>query len=131
MVSRAAAAAPSGRTHGRYDARGNEQTAHLLMEVASDTSTVVIEHDIKFVREIASRITVLHKGAVLAEGLLEEIAQNDTVRNVYLAGRICDSRSSGLISDTAERRLQRCRPGNRRGRESMPVGRNGVGKTTF
>lgn len=60
------------------------QTAHLLMEVASDTSTVVIEHDIKFVREIASRITVLHKGAVLAEGLLEEIAQNDAVRKVYL-----------------------------------------------
>ena len=60
------------------------QTAHLLVDVASDTSTVVIEHDIKFVREIASRVTVLHKGAVLAEGQLEEIAQNDTVRKVYL-----------------------------------------------
>jgi urea transport system ATP-binding protein len=60
------------------------QTAHLLKEVASDTSTIVIEHDIKFVREIASRVTVLHKGAILAEGRIEEIALNDTVRNVYL-----------------------------------------------
>jgi urea transport system ATP-binding protein len=60
------------------------QTARLLKEIASDTSTVVIEHDIKFVREIASKITVLHKGAILAEGLLEDIAGNDTVRKVYL-----------------------------------------------
>ncbi len=60
------------------------QTARLLMDIASQTSTVVIEHDIKFVREIASKITVLHKGAILAEGLLEDIAKNDTVRSVYL-----------------------------------------------
>lgn len=60
------------------------QTAHLLKDIASETSTVVIEHDLKFVREIASNITVLHKGAILAEGLLEDIAQNDAVRRVYL-----------------------------------------------
>ncbi len=59
-------------------------TAHLLREIASETSTVVIEHDIKFVREIASKVTVLHKGAVLAEGSLQDIAENDTVRKVYL-----------------------------------------------
>ena len=60
------------------------QTAHLLKGIASETSTIVIEHDLKFVREIASKITVLHKGAVLAEGLLEDIARNDAVRRVYL-----------------------------------------------
>lgn len=60
------------------------QTARLLMDIAADTSTVVIEHDLKFVREIASKITVLHKGAILAEGLIDDIAKNDTVRSVYL-----------------------------------------------
>jgi urea transport system ATP-binding protein len=60
------------------------RTAHLIKEIASMTSTIVIEHDLKFVREIASKITVLHKGAILAEGLMEEISKNDTVRKVYL-----------------------------------------------
>jgi urea transport system ATP-binding protein len=60
------------------------QTARLLSDIASETSTVVIEHDLKFVREIASKITVLHKGAVLAEGHIEEIAKNEEVRRVYL-----------------------------------------------
>jgi urea transport system ATP-binding protein len=60
------------------------ETALLLKEIASEVSTVVIEHDLKFVRELASRITVLHKGAVLAEGTVAEISRNDEVRKVYL-----------------------------------------------
>jgi urea transport system ATP-binding protein len=69
------------------------KTARLLKEIASDTSTVVIEHDLKFVREIASIITVLHKGAVLAEGLIDDIAKNDMCAAFISAGRRCDSRT--------------------------------------
>jgi urea transport system ATP-binding protein len=60
------------------------ETAHLLREIASAMTTVVIEHDLKFVREIGTQITVLHRGAILAEGPIDEIAANDMVRNVYL-----------------------------------------------
>jgi urea transport system ATP-binding protein len=60
------------------------ETAHLLRELAANTSTIVIEHDLKFVRAIGSFITVLHRGAVLAEGPVDEIAANTTVRDVYL-----------------------------------------------
>jgi len=59
-------------------------TALLLKEITRDISAIVIEHDLKFVREIASRITVLHKGAILTEGPIEEIANNLEVRKVYL-----------------------------------------------
>jgi urea ABC transporter ATP-binding protein UrtD len=60
------------------------ETAQLLKEITRNISAIVIEHDLKFVREIASRITVLHKGAVLTEGSIEEIAANREVRKVYL-----------------------------------------------
>lgn len=60
------------------------ETAKLIKSVAAGLTTIIIEHDINFVREIADIITVLHRGAKLAEGPLPEIAQNEMVRNVYL-----------------------------------------------
>ncbi len=46
------------------------QTAILLKEIAKDHSVVVVEHDMAFVRDLDCRVTVLHEGAVLAEGSL-------------------------------------------------------------
>jgi len=37
-----------------------------------------------FVRSIARKITVLHQGSVLAEGTMDEIQENKSVREVYL-----------------------------------------------
>jgi len=44
----------------------------------------VIEHDIRFVREVAQRVVVLHRGRVLADGTISEIERDETVRDVYL-----------------------------------------------
>jgi urea ABC transporter ATP-binding protein UrtD len=60
------------------------QTARLVRELTSSLTIVVIEHDMQFVRDIASRITVLHRGAVLREGTLAEIEADEVVRDVYL-----------------------------------------------
>jgi urea ABC transporter ATP-binding protein UrtD len=60
------------------------ETANLLKRIAADISTIVIEHDLKFVREIAKVITVLHRGAILIEGDIDEIARNEKVRSIYL-----------------------------------------------
>lgn len=60
------------------------ETAKLIKSVSAGLTTIIIEHDINFVREIADIITVLHRGAKLAEGPLAEIARNEMVRNVYL-----------------------------------------------
>ena len=81
-----AAPAPAGRADGGYDPGGNADTALLLKEIIRDISAIVIEHDLKFVREITSRITVLHKGAILTEGPIEEIATNLEARKMYLGG---------------------------------------------
>ncbi len=45
-----------------------ERTAELLLSLAGKHSVIVVEHDMEFVRSIASRVTVLHEGRVLAEG---------------------------------------------------------------
>ena len=36
--------------------------------------------------ELAERITVLHEGRVLTEGMPEKIKQNNTVQEAYLGG---------------------------------------------
>jgi urea ABC transporter ATP-binding protein UrtD len=60
------------------------QTAQLVRQLTAHLTIVVIEHDMQFVRDIASRITVLHRGAVLREGTLAEIEDDEVVRDVYL-----------------------------------------------
>ena len=44
----------------------------------------VVEHDMEFVRSIASRVTVLHEGRVLAEGDMDTVQNDPRVIEVYL-----------------------------------------------
>jgi branched-chain amino acid transport system permease protein len=48
---------------------------------------IIIEHDMGFLREIASPVTVMHRGQVLAEGSMSDIVSNPDVQTVYL-GRV-------------------------------------------
>lgn len=61
-----------------------EATAKLLNEIVKERSVVIIEHDMEFVARIAKRVTVLHMGKILAEGTMEEIQNNEKVKEVYL-----------------------------------------------
>ncbi len=60
------------------------QTAILLREIAKDHSVVVVEHDMTFVRDLGVKVTVLHEGAVLAEGPLDVVSADPRVIEVYL-----------------------------------------------
>jgi len=44
---------------------------------------VLIEHDLDFVRAISDRVVVLHQGAILMEGTVEEVVASDLVKAVY------------------------------------------------
>jgi urea transport system ATP-binding protein len=59
-------------------------TAELLREIARDHSVVVVEHDMTFVRDLGVKVTVLHEGAVLAEGPLDQVSADPRVVEVYL-----------------------------------------------
>jgi urea transport system ATP-binding protein len=69
----------AGMTHQEM-----ERTAELLLSLAGRHSVVVVEHDMDFVRSIAKRVTVLHQGAVLAEGSMDEVQNDPRVVEVYL-----------------------------------------------
>jgi urea transport system ATP-binding protein len=60
------------------------RTAELLKSIAGRHSVVVIEHDMEFVRALDCKVTVLHRGAVLAEGSLDHVSANPEVIEVYL-----------------------------------------------
>ena len=60
------------------------QTAELLKTIARNHSVIVVEHDMEFVRALASKVTVLHEGSVLAEGTIEQVSANERVIDVYL-----------------------------------------------
>ena len=59
-------------------------TAELLREIATDHAVVVVEHDMTFVRDLGVKVTVLHEGAVLAEGALDQVSADPRVVEVYL-----------------------------------------------
>ena len=60
------------------------RTAELLRSIAGARSVLVIEHDMEFVRALDCKVTVLHRGAVLAEGSLDHVSANPEVIEVYL-----------------------------------------------
>ena len=60
------------------------KTAELLNKIIKGRSVLVIEHDMKFVEDIAHKVTVLNQGQVLAEGSMESVKTNPKVIEVYL-----------------------------------------------
>lgn len=61
-----------------------ELTAELLLELKKDHTIVVIEHDMDFVRQLDSIVTVLNEGKIMAEGTLKDIQANEDVIKAYL-----------------------------------------------
>jgi branched-chain amino acid transport system ATP-binding protein len=60
------------------------ETMELVRRIGENLTILIVEHDMEVVMELADRITVLHYGAILAEGTPEEIQQNPEVLEVYL-----------------------------------------------
>ncbi|MFY9986228.1 MAG: urea ABC transporter ATP-binding protein UrtD [Chthoniobacterales bacterium] len=60
------------------------RTGELLLSLAGKHTIIVIEHDMVFVRQLASKVTVLHQGSILCEGSLDQIQNDERVIEVYL-----------------------------------------------
>jgi urea transport system ATP-binding protein len=62
-----------------------ENVGALLLSLAESHSIIAIEHDMEFVRQIANdKVTVLHQGALLCEGKMDEVQNDPRVIEVYL-----------------------------------------------
>jgi urea transport system ATP-binding protein len=68
---------------GMTDAE-TRQTVELLKEINRTRTVVVVEHDMTFVRELGVKVSCLHEGAVLAEGSIDQVSENERVVEVYL-----------------------------------------------
>ena len=60
------------------------KSADLFASLKGRYSVVVVEHDMDFVAKIASIVTVLHEGSVLAEGTMDQVQSDERVIEVYL-----------------------------------------------
>lgn len=58
----------------------------LIKNLPGEVTLVLIEHDMEVVLGIADQITVLNRGAVIAEGTPQQIRDNQQVQDVYLGG---------------------------------------------
>lgn len=60
-------------------------TGELIKQMWRDGLTLmVVEHDMTFVRQIATRVTVLHGGRVFADGEAAHVLARDDVADIYL-----------------------------------------------
>lgn len=61
-----------------------EETGNLLRRIGGERTVVVVEHDMDFMRNFATSVTVLARGAVLAEGSVAEVQADPLVQEAYL-----------------------------------------------
>ena len=61
-----------------------ESVTQLIKKVAAGRTILMVEHNMKVVSTIADRITVLQRGAVLAEGNYEQVSTNAQVMEAYM-----------------------------------------------
>ncbi|RJE78977.1 urea ABC transporter ATP-binding protein UrtD [Paracoccus sp. JM45] len=61
-----------------------KKTAELLNRIIKDRAVIVIEHDMGFVADIATRVTVMHQGKRLSEGSMAHVQADPSVVEVYL-----------------------------------------------
>jgi branched-chain amino acid transport system permease protein len=58
----------------------------VLVDLATGhrLAIVLVEHDLDFVREISSRVVVLHQGRIVLDGTVAEVVGSELVRNIYV-----------------------------------------------
>jgi branched-chain amino acid transport system ATP-binding protein len=58
--------------------------AECIKELSKSKTIILIEHNVAFVCQLASTITVLNEGSILCEGPPTKIIENEDVKRVYL-----------------------------------------------
>jgi branched-chain amino acid transport system ATP-binding protein len=61
-----------------------ERISALIKSVAASRTVLMVEHNLSVVADLSSRITVLTRGRVLAEGSYDDISAHPDVREAYL-----------------------------------------------
>jgi len=60
------------------------RVTNLIAKVSQGRTVLMVEHNMKVVASIANQISVLQRGAVLAEGTYDEVSKNPLVLEAYM-----------------------------------------------
>ncbi len=65
----------------------------ILIDLAAKEGLCIllVEHDLDFVREISSRVIVLHQGRIVLDGTVAEVVNSELVRTIYAGGGTMNS----------------------------------------
>lgn len=61
-----------------------DRVTQLIKQVSAGRTILMVEHNMNVIGSIADRITVLQRGAVLAEGPYAEVSKNPAVMEAYM-----------------------------------------------
>ena len=64
-----------------------DHLVEIIHAVNQKATMVVVDHDMQFVRMLGGAVTVMHQGAVLREGPVDEVLADPVVREVYIGSR--------------------------------------------
>lgn len=64
-----------------------KNTVRLIQEIATETTILLIEHDMDVVFSISDKISVLHYGRLLVTDLPQNVRSNPEVQKAYLGGK--------------------------------------------
>ncbi len=78
-----------------------DHTGELLQRISLGRSILVVEHDMVFVRQFASTVTVLHMGKLLCEGPVAQVQSDPEVISVYLGHRKHDAETKTAAVNVA------------------------------
>jgi len=64
------------------------RTAEIIREFNRESAVIIVEHDIEFIKMIADKVTVFHRGKILMEDTVENVLQDERVQDVYLGKKV-------------------------------------------
>jgi branched-chain amino acid transport system ATP-binding protein len=129
-------------------ARETASFATLIAEMRNDGRAVlIVDHNVKSISGLVDRIYAMHVGERIAEGAVQEVMENETVRRVYLGGALTtaarpetafrdaetpflDIKNLSVTYDKAQA-LENVSLHVHQGEFVAVVGLNGAGKTTL
>ena len=91
MIATALAAEPRVLLLDEPSAGADRGEVDVLAELVADLresgfTVVLVEHNLRLVRRVADRVTVLAAGRSIAEGSVAEVAEDEAVLQAYLGG---------------------------------------------
>ncbi|HEV2161003.1 MAG TPA: ATP-binding cassette domain-containing protein [Stellaceae bacterium] len=113
---------------------------------AENRAVLLVDHNVKGVAALVDRVLAMYLGERVAEGTAEEVMRDETVRRVYIGGKIEATTQRGRVAagtapllDVADvsvlygkaQALDRVNVQVREGEFVSVVGLNGAGKTTL